>query len=99
MFLLRGEETAIYSHKYGRRLPFILIEKLEDCHTVHYHRTRSSVADPDPYPDPDSMGSLDLDPNLQFRSGSRSAKLPYKNRKKLELAVEFFLFFVFSLRE
>jgi hypothetical protein len=31
--------------------------------------------------DPDSMGSLDPDPDLQ--SGSGSAKMVYKNRKKL----------------
>jgi hypothetical protein len=93
--LSRGEETAIYSHKDGGRLAFILIEKLDYCHS--YHRIRSSVADPDPYPDPDSMGSQDPDPDSQSGSGSRRAKMTNKNRKKLDLA-EFFVFFLLSLR-
>ncbi len=39
---------------------------------------------PDPYPDPDSMGSLDPypDPDSQSGSGSRRAKMAHKLRKK-----------------
>ncbi len=48
---------------------------------IHYDRTRSSVADPDPYPDLDSMGSLDVDPDSQSGSGFRRAKITYKIEK------------------
>jgi hypothetical protein len=37
------------------------------------------VADPDPYPD--SIGSVDPDPDLESGSGSRRAKMTHKSRK------------------
>ncbi len=35
------------------------------------------------YPDPDSIRSVDQDPDLESESGSRREKITHKNRKKL----------------
>jgi hypothetical protein len=44
----------------------------------------SSVVDPDPKLDPDSMGSLDPYPQSQSGSGSRRAIMTHKCRKKFK---------------
>jgi hypothetical protein len=51
------------------------IQKFEDM--------LSSVVDPDPEPDPYSIGSVDPDPYSESGSGSRRAIMTHKSRKKM----------------
>jgi hypothetical protein len=44
------------------------------------------------YTDPDSIRSVDPDPDSESRSGSRRAKMTHKNRKKLFFEVPDVLF-------